>query len=209
MPDGWNIPYYYAGQPYGTLPSPTHETLNFVGWYVNGVRVNATSIVPEGGETLVAQFAAQSYTVNLNDEWRIEEGLNPDVSLYDGVYQSFANTGVNDGETMAKMYIDIVGYTHFRIYIASDSEQGYDYTVAMKPDVDPDYPPYAPWGELPEDVMGSAYSNTYADPSNIGSYTPVDYELDGGVHRICILYRKDYSYDVGHDCGYVLIPKEQ
>jgi hypothetical protein len=93
--------------------------------------------------------------------------------------------------------------------MASDSEQGYDYTVAMKPDIDPDYPPSAAYGDLPEDVMDSAYSNTYADPSNIGSYTPVDYELDGGVHRICILYRKDYSYDVGHDCGYVLIPKEQ
>ena len=207
MPDGWKAPDYYAGQPFGSLPKPTHETLHFVGWYVNGARVTATSIVPEGGVTLVAQFSAQSYSVNLNDAWRLETGLNPDASLYDGVYQSFANTGV--GNSIAKMFIDVVGYTHFRIYIASKSEEGYDYTVAMKPDVDPSYPPNASWEEFPEDVMGSAYSNTYADPSNISNYIPVDYELDGGEHRICILYRKDYSVNSGNDCGYVLIPKEQ
>ena len=209
MPDGWEMPDYYAGQPFGALPEPTHETLSFAGWYVNGVKVTATSTVPEGGVTLVAQFSAQSYSVSLNDAWRLETALNPDASLYDGVYQSFANTGMNDGDSMAKMYIDIVGYTHFRIYIASESEEGYDYTVAMKPDIDPDYPPEAAWGGLPEDVMVSAASNTYADPSNISNYTPVDYELDGEAHRICILYRKDGSYDEGNDCGYVLIPYEQ
>jgi hypothetical protein len=207
MPDGWNAPCYYAGQPYGTLPSPTHETLTFTGWYVNGVKVTAISIVPEGGVTLVAQFSAQSYSVDLNDAWRLEAGLNPDASLYDGVYQSFANTGMD--ESMAKMYIDVVGYTHFRIYITSNSEQHYDYTVAMKPDIDPVHLPSASWGDLPEDVMGSAYSNTLSDPSNIRDYMPVDYELDGGAHRICILYSKDSSYGSGNDCGYVLIPKEQ
>ena len=110
---------------------------------------------------------------------------------------------------MAKMYIDVVGYTHLRIYIASNSESGYDYVVAMKPDIDPEYPPSASWGDIPEDVMASTSDYTYADPSYIENYIPVDYELDGGSHRICIVYRKDSSYDEGDDCGYVLIPKEQ
>lgn len=215
MPDWWVAPHYYAGQPFGSLPKPMHDELNFTGWYANGERVTESSIVPEGGVSLVAEFMAQSYTVNLNDQWQNSDWENPNPALYDGVYQSFSNTGYEDtenySESMAKMYIDVVGYTHFRIYIASNSEMNYDYVVAMKPDVDPETPPFASWGEIPEDVMASTadYAIDSEDPSDINVYIPVDYELDGGVHRICIVYRKDSSYSVGHDCGYVLIPKEQ
>jgi hypothetical protein len=214
MPDGWNTPYYYAGQPYGVLPKPTHESLNFTGWYdSNGNRITTDSIVPDGGARMEARYSASSFSVRLNDEWEIDESVNPDSYIYDGVYRSFSNTGYEDyenySESMAKMYIDVVGYTHFRIYIASNSESNYDYVVAMKPDVDPEYPPYASWGDIPEDAMASTSEYTYADPSRINDYIPVDYELDGGAHRICIVYRKDSSYNDGEDCGYVLIPKEQ
>lgn len=223
MPDGWSAPDYYAGQPYGELPKPSHESLNFTGWYDgNGNRITSASIVPEGGDILVARYAAQSYTVNLNDEWRLEEGLNPDSNAYDGVYQSFGNTGFEDeenwSESMAKMYIDVVGYTNFRIYLASNSESNYDYVVAMEPDVDPEEVPSAWWDwddETQEDVLiksegvkEAVFENTFADPSFLEDYTPVDYELDGGAHRICIVYRKDSSVNEGEDCGYVLIPKE-
>lgn len=208
------LPLCYAGQPYGELPKPTHESLNFTGWYdSNGNRITADSIVPEGGARIVARYSASSFSVSLNDEWEIDESINPNLSTYDGVYRSFSNTGYEDNEnyldSMAKMYIDVVGYTHLRIYIASNSESGYDYVVAMKPDIDPEYPPEAAWGEIPEDVMASTSDYSYADPSNIDDYIPVDYELDGEAHRICIVYRKDGSVDVGEDCGYVLIPKEQ
>jgi hypothetical protein len=213
MPDWWVAPHYYAGQPFGSLPEPMHDELNFTGWYANGERVTESSIVPEGGVSLVAEFMAQSYTVDLNDQWYYFEGYSPDPVLYDGVYQSFSNTGYEDTEyyteSMAKMYIEVTGYTHFRIYIASNSEMNYDYVVAMKPDIDPEQPPSLAWGDVHEDVMASASENTYADPMDINGFIPVDYELDGGVHRICIVYRKDSSYSGGNDCGYVLIPKEQ
>lgn len=212
MPDWWIAPNYYAGQPFGSLPKPKHGELTFTGWYANGERVTESSIVPEGGVSLVAEYTAQSYTVDLNGEWDLTEWNNPDPSYYDGVYQSFSNTMYDDplgNESMAKMYIDVVGYTHFRIYIASNSEANCDYTVAMKPDIDPEYPPYASYGEIPEDVMASTSGYTEADPMDINGYIPVDYELDGGAHRICIVYRKDGSYNAGNDCGYVLIPKEQ
>lgn len=222
MPDWWVAPPYYAGQPLGSLPSPTHNELTFTGWYANGEKVTESSIVPEGGVSLVAEFAAQSYMVDLNYQWQLEDWDNPDLSLYDGVYRSFSNTGYEDEnytESMAKMYIDVVGYTHFRIFIASNSEMHYDYTVAMEPDVDPEEVPHAHkyWDDVTgeeylvksEGVKDATVNNTHADPAIIDNYIPVDYELDGGAHRICIVYRKDGSYSEGNDCGYVLIPKWQ
>lgn len=213
LPSGWEK-NYYAGQLYGELPKPTHKTLNFTGWYdAEGNRITSTNIVPESGTTLTARYSAQSYTVDLNDEWKLNESYNPNSDEYDGVYCSFSNTGYVDYEnyssSMAKMYIDVIGYTHFRIYIASNSEGGYDYAVAMKPDVDQEYPPDASWGYLPDDVMASTSDYTYADKTNIGDYIPVDYELDGGSHRICVLYRKDSSVDDGEDCGFLIIPRSQ
>lgn len=210
MPEGWAAPNYYAGQPYGQLPTPTHGTLNFTGWYVNGVKVSASSIVPDGGATLVAQYRAQSYSVDLNNEWRHEETKNPDYALYDGVYQSFSNSNDTSGDsTMAKMYIDVIGFTLFKILIGSSSESFYDYVVAMEPDVDPVSVPefyYDGWSEGAKD---SNYDRTYTDPSDPSSYKEVVYQLDGGRHRICIVYRKDSSVSNGDDCGYVFIPKEQ
>lgn len=216
MPQGWTAPYYFAGQEYGILPTPTHPTLNFGGWYLNGVRVTSASIVPAEGATLVAQYVASSFSVDLNDEWRLQSpNSNPDDGAYDGVYESFSNWNYEDQEnwsdTMAKMYINVVGYTSFRILIASNSEGGYDYVVAMEPDIDPEYVPHDnEWDEPSEGVKAStSMGYNSADPSVIGDYKVVDYELDGGSHRICVLYRKDGGYSEGDDRGYLLIPYVQ
>ena len=212
MPQGWTAPYYFAGLPYGTLPTPTHPTLNFGGWYLNGVRVASASIVPEGGAELVAQYVASSFSVDLNDEWRLQSpNSNPDDGAYDGVYESFSNWNEEGDDSMAKMYINVVGYTSFRILIASRSEGGYDYAVAMEPDVDPEYVPYDnEWDGSSEGVKASTSTGyNSADPSVVGDYRAVDYELDGGSHRICVVYRKDSSYNEGEDRGYLLIPRVQ
>ena len=216
MPQGWVAPYYFAGQPFGTLPAPTHPTLNFGGWYLNGVRVTSASVVPDGGAALVAQYVAASFSVDLNGEWRLmDPNGNPDPSAYDGVYESFSNWNYEDeeswSESMAKMYIDVVGYTSFRILIASSSEWNYDYVVAMEPDVDPDEVPIdSEWDGRSEGVKASTAADHYgADPSTAGDYMAVDYELDGGRHRICVVYRKDGSYSEGEDRGYLLIPMVQ
>lgn len=210
MPEGWVAPNYYAGQPYGQLPTPTHGTLNFTGWYVNGIKVSASSIVPDGGATLVAQYRAQSYSVDLNNEWRHEEAKNPDLALYDGVYQSFANTNDSSGnQTMAKMYIDVIGFTSFKILIGSSSESFYDYVVAMEPDVDPVFVPWFTYNDTSAGVKDSNYDQTYTNPYDPLYYKGIVYQLDGGHHRICIVYRKDSGVSNGDDCGYVLIPKEQ
>lgn len=204
MPGGWTAPDYYAGQPYGELPKPTHPELNFTGWYsASGERVTATSIVPQGGAALVARYAAQSFTVDLNDQWQLSTSqTNPDPAAYDGVYESFSNYHVANG--YAKMYVRLLGYTNFRIYIRSNAESNYDYTIAFNPDVDVSSLPSNTTAGVKATTRGNQHSG-----QSISDYTPVDYTLDGGEHFILIVYRKDSSANSGTDRGYILIPKEQ
>ena len=208
MPSGWTAPDYYEGIAYGTLPTPTHASLNFGGWYdALGNRVTAESIVPAGGVTLTARFVAQSFSVDLNSgAWELDSSANPDSSSYAGVYRS---TNVGGDDTFAKMFINVVGYTSFRILLASSSEEGYDYAIAMDADVDPTDMPYDAYGETSPGVKASTSGDSYADPSVVADYIAVNYTLDGGTHRICVLYRKDSSYAEGDDRGYLLIPLVQ
>lgn len=65
MPGGWTAPDYYAGQPYGTLPTPTKSGEVFLGWFTpGGVRVTASSTVPQGGVALAARFTAVTYATS-------------------------------------------------------------------------------------------------------------------------------------------------
>lgn len=153
--------------------------------------VNATTTIAQG------VYIRPIYTVDLNNQWRLSTSVvNPDSSLYDGVYESNSNYHVANG--IAKMYIDIVGYAEFKFYIRSDGEPGYDYVRV---------------GNLDQDPATSAYVTT-SDKQNSGTainnYTLVTFRnIDGGSHRIIIDYRKDTSKDSGTDRGYVLIPIEQ
>ena len=266
MPPGWTPPAYYSGRPYGTLPTPVHPTLSFAGWYDGNTPVTASSIVPAGGANLVAEYAAQSYSVDLNGEWRqsgdprtgdvdeFDEGYEtqypPDQS-YDGVYESFANWHVADEMNysncpVARMYIDVAGYTEFTVYIRSFGESFYDFCIAMEPDVDlqGNYDPSADywdgthyddpwyyiqadtsrlvpdgvdvWGDTPPFGVSDGAQSVGIKATTIGwqtggsnglsDYMPVTYQLDGGSHRICIIYKKDPSVDENADRGYVIIP---
>ena len=129
MPSGWVAPYYFAGQPYGTLPQPTHASLNFGGWYdAGGNRVTSSSIVPQNGGTLTARYVAASFTVNLNDEWRSQSpNTNPAPGDYDGVYESFSNWHVDDWGTSATMSIELVGYSEFTLYIKCVTDDYWSY----------------------------------------------------------------------------------
>lgn len=204
MPDEWVAPHYYAGQSYGELPKPTHDSLSFTGWYDSaGNRITAASIVPEGGAILTARYTALSLTIDLNNQWQLSTTQsNPNQSLYDGVYESFSNKSIRN--SYDKMYIRLIGYTNFRVYIRSYAEGNYDYTIAFNPDVDVT--------SLPSYTTTGAKASTRGKQNGgqtIESYTPVDYELDGGEHFIVIVYRKDSSGNSFNDQGYVLIPKEQ
>jgi hypothetical protein len=147
----------------------------------------------------------QVYEIDLNSNWQLSTTItNPDSSLYDGVYQSHSNKGVPN--SAAVMYIDITGYENFKLYIRSYAESNYDYVMVS---------------QLDQTITsGTSYSNTtlvkahtrgsQSSGTTISNYKLVEFTgIDGGDHRITVLYRKDSSSNSGDDRGYVLIPKNQ
>lgn len=159
--------------------------------------VTATTTITQG-----VWVNNKRYTITLNDNWQLSNKPNPDSSLYDGVYESYSNKGVDN--TAATMYIDIVGYTDFDLYIRSYAESSFDYVMVS---------------QLDQTINNNtSYSNSTLVKAhtrgnqNSGSalvnYTLVQFTgIDGGSHRITIVYRKDSSASAGEDKGYVLIPK--
>ena len=144
-----------------------------------------------------------TYTVNLNNAWQLSTTItNPDSTLYDGVYQSYANKGVhNSGDIM---YIDIEGLESFKLYIRSYAESSWDYIMVSQLDKTLTYnSSYSDTSLVKAHTRGNQNSGT-----SINNYTLVEFTgIDGGKHRISIIYRKDSSSNSGDDRGYVLIPK--
>lgn len=160
--------------------------------------VTATTTIVQG------VWVNSSYSVNLNDQWELSADVaNPDSALYDGVYQSFSNKGEDDTE--ARCHIDFVGYETFKVYIRSYAESKYDYVVISNLDAELSNNPAST-----STGVKSHTSNNQKSGTSISDYTLVEYTgLDGGEHRITVVYRKDSSSANGDDRGYLLIPKNQ
>ena len=144
-----------------------------------------------------------SYTVNLNDQWQKSSTIsNPNSSVYDGVYESYSNKGTNNSG--ASMYIDINGYTNFKLYIRSYAESSFDYVMVSQLDKTLTYSSsYSDTALVKAHTRGNQKSGT-----TINDYTLVEFtNIPSGSHRIQIIYRKDSSSHSGDDRGYVLIPK--
>lgn len=147
----------------------------------------------------------QRYTVNLNNQWQLSSTItNPNSVLYDGVYQSYANKGVNNSGDV--MYVDIEGYETFDIYIRSYGESNFDYVMVSHLDQTiTQNTSYSDSTLVKSHTKGNSKSGTA-----ISNYTLVKFDnIDGDKHRISIIYRKDGSSNYGDDRGYVLIPKNQ
>lgn len=145
------------------------------------------------------------YDVVLNDQWRLNENSenNPDTALYDGMYESFAN--YNTHGVNAVMYIDITGYTTFTVLVRSSGEPAYDYLIVSNLDTDI----IVNNGSTIKYSTTNEY-NTKTGVAGVSDYKSVVFEnIDGGTHRISIMYRKDSSGSSYDDRGYVLIPKNQ
>lgn len=160
--------------------------------------VTATTTIIQ--DALVPQY----WTIDLNDgQWELSASIaNPDPSVYDGVYQSVKSKG-NDS-AYDTMYIDIDGYDSFQLYIRSYAESNYDYVMVSQLDK-------AITGSTThsDTNMVKAYTRGKQNSkTDISGYTLVEFTgIDGGVHRITVVYRKDGSTSSGDDRGYVLIPK--
>ena len=145
-----------------------------------------------------------TYTVNLNGQWEKTTVIsNPDSTLYDGVYRSSSSYNVNNG--VSTMYIDISGYSEFTLYIRSYAESSYDYVMVSELDKT-----ITSGSSTTDTTLVKAHTKgNQKSGTTISDYTEVKYtNIDGGSHRITILYRKDSSVNKGDDRGYVLIKKQ-
>jgi hypothetical protein len=142
--------------------------------------------------TTITQGVWVEYNVVLNDQWRLSNTQsNPDPTLYDGVYESFSNQGVDN--STATMYLDLTGYTEFDIYIRSYAESSYDYVTISEPN---------------SDIEKASTKGRQNGGQTISSYTKVHYDNLTGENRITISYIKDDSTARGNDRGYILITKQ-
>lgn len=145
-----------------------------------------------------------SYTITLNDDWQKSDILNPNPVLFDGVYESFSNHGTSGN---AFMYIDIEGYTNFKMYICCSAHSSY-YVQVSQLDAGL-YGWY--WPDLDDATKSKAYlMGGESSGTSLSNYKLVEFDnIDGGKHRITVMYSKAGSQLGGNDRAYVLIPKEQ
>lgn len=165
--------------------------------YLTMVDENAIAAAVNKGWLIIGVNIFPEYSVNLNDQWRLSEEIpNPDPEQFDGVYESFSNWNVDDGT--ADMSIEIVNNSDFTLYIRSDAESSYDYVDVY---------------ELDNEYTGNVYATTQSNQNSgtdIGAYQKVTFtNIPTGTHTIYIRYKKDGSFNIGTDRGYVLIPKHQ
>ena len=177
-----------------TNPSETEEREIDITFTYKGITASTT--ITQGICTY------QNYTIDLNYEWRLSTISNPDPSVYDGVYESFSN--IEEDDSAAIMYIDIVGHETFKLYVRSYAESNYDYVVVSQLDqtINKDTN-YSDSTLVKAHTRGKQNSGTA-----ISNYTLVEFTgIDGEEHRISVMYRKDGSSASGNDQGYLLIPK--
>ena len=103
---------------------------------------------------------------------------NPDVNLYDGVYESYSNKGIHNSG--ASMYITISGYSNFKLYIRSYAESSYDYVMVSQLDKTLTYSTTSSNSNVKAHTSGSQNSGT-----SISSYELVEFtNIDEGEHII-------------------------
>lgn len=152
-----------------------------------------------GGRTksiTITQSAYRPYTVNLNNQWQLSTDVaNPDPTLYEGVYESFSNKGVNSSSSTCS--ITISGLETFSMYVRSDGESTFDYVTVY--DLDS------------TSIVKKSFSGNVNSGTTINDYTLVTFDnIDPTTtHTITIKYSKDGSQNSGTDRGYFLIPKNQ
>lgn len=145
-----------------------------------------------GSAMTTLTFVARSYSVDLgNGQW-VDTGTKINNNT---VYKSDAGSyHINNGASTAT--ITLLGYSKFVVYIRSNAESTYDYTIA---------------GPLDATVSrgGSSVLTTSGKQSS-STYYKAEYTIpDNGTHTIQILYTKDNSQNNGDDRGYFYVAESE
>ena len=119
------------------------------------------------------------------------------VDRYD-VYMS-NNKGVDSSQAVMKL--KCIGYTDLTLYIRSNAESSFDYTIASIANAST-YPKDSSSPDVKAHTSGKQSSGITRD-----DYTKVEYKGLKDNDIIYIVFRKDSSGERGDDRGYVLIPK--
>lgn len=151
----------------------------------------------------IIQRPNRIYNVILNNQWQLSTSItNPDSNIYEGVYESFSNKGVDYSAAIA--YIDIECCETFNFYVRSYAEGSYDFVVVSNLDCT------LTSGTTSGSNVKMTTKSNQKSGTTISDYTLVEFTgIDGGEHRISVMYRKDSSSASGTDQGYLLIPKNQ
>jgi hypothetical protein len=101
------------------------------------------------------------------------------------------------------MYIDIEGYSNFKLYIRSYAQLYSDYVMVSQLDKNINNSTYSSSTLVKAHTEQESSSGTTLDDYKLVEFTGIDY----GKHRITIVYKKDSYGSSGDDRGYILIEK--
>ncbi len=145
-----------------------------------------------GSATTTITFISKIYSLDLgNGQWA-DTGSKVNNNT---VYQSDAGSyHVNNGTSTAT--ITLTGYRKFVVYIRSNAESSYDYTIASVLDA-----AATRGGNTVQSTSGKQSSSTYYK---------AEYTIsDNNPHTIQIMYTKDGSQNSGDDRGYFYVAESE
>ena len=116
-------------------------------------------------------------------------------------YDAYMSDSKGKGSSQAVMKLTCIGYSELTLYIRSNAESSYDYTIASKANVS-NYPTSSDSADTLSHTRSKQNSGTA-----LSNYTAVNYTGLTGDDTIYIVFVKDGSGNNGDDRGFVLIPQ--
>ncbi len=117
-------------------------------------------------------------------------------------YDAYMSDSKGKSSSQAVMKLTCIGYSELTLYIRSNAESYYDYTIASKANVS-NYPASSDSADTLSHTKSKQNSGTA-----LSNYTAVNYTELTGNDTIYIVFVKDGSGNDGDDRGFVLIPQE-
>ena len=153
--------------------------------------------------TTITQGVAVDRTIEVTTSGIATYGWVTADSTYNvSGYDAYMSDSKGKGSSQAVMKLTCIGYSELTLYIRSNAESSYDYTIASKANVS-NYPTSSDSADTLSHTKNKQNSGTA-----LSNYTAVNYTGLTGDDIIYIVFIKDGSGDNGDDRGFVLIPQE-